>query len=136
MAPIARDDQPQIGTIVVSQEILAACTLSSSAARFAFDSSRVKADDDGWLDAVAGCFSSGALRGRTLKVVGHADPRGTYDYNQTLGQRRADSISNYLQGHGLAQVFIRSSSRGAVDAIGADEMSWARDRRVDLTIAL
>jgi peptidoglycan-associated lipoprotein len=86
------------------------------------------------LDQVTACFSTGPLKGRTLKLVGHADPRGGSDYNMTLGQSRADSVAGYMLGHGMDRSKTESTSRGAIDATGTDEPTWARDRRVDLMV--
>jgi outer membrane protein OmpA-like peptidoglycan-associated protein len=80
------------------------------------------------------CFTSGPLKGRTLKLVGHADPRGDSDYNMTLGQSRADSVAGYMRSKGMDKAKTESTSRGAMDATGSDDPSWARDRRVDLML--
>jgi peptidoglycan-associated lipoprotein len=66
--------------------------------------------------------------------VGHADPRGGSDYNMTLGQSRADSVAMYLVKKGMDKSKAESSSRGAMDATGSDEPTWARDRRVDMML--
>ena len=87
------------------------------------------------LDQVATCFSSGPLKGRQLKLVGHADPRGSSDYNMTLGQSRADSVAGYVVGKGLDKSKTESTSRGAMDATGDNEPTWAKDRRVDVLLA-
>ena len=86
------------------------------------------------LEQVATCFMTGPLKGRLLKLVGHADPRGGSDYNVTLGQSRADSVGQYLIGKGMDKAKTESTSRGAMDATGTDEPSWARDRRVDVML--
>ena len=87
------------------------------------------------LKDVARCFSSGPLKGKAMKIIGHADPRGDGDYNFSLGQRRADGVASYLQGVGMSQAQLSTTSRGAMDATGADEPTWAKDRRVDLVLA-
>jgi peptidoglycan-associated lipoprotein len=80
------------------------------------------------------CFASGPLEGRQMKLVGRADPRGSEEYNMTLGQHRADSVMKYLESRSVAKRMMASSSRGAMDAVGTDEPSWARDRRVDILL--
>ncbi len=52
----------------------------------------------------------------------------------SLGQRRADSVEQYLQRHGVVQSRTASTSRGALDATGTDEAGWAHDRRVDVAL--
>jgi peptidoglycan-associated lipoprotein len=121
--------------VVISDEILRACNIPSADAYFAFDSSHLTAPDHGTLDAVATCFTSGPLAGRSLSLVGRADPRGPPEYNMTLGQSRADSVTSYLTARGLNPANASSTSRGAMDATGVDETGWAHDRRVDVLLA-
>jgi peptidoglycan-associated lipoprotein len=52
----------------------------------------------------------------------------------TLGQSRADAVAVYMVGKGMDRDKAKSSSRGADDATGTDEPSWARDRRVDMLL--
>ncbi|MDP9002462.1 MAG: OmpA family protein, partial [Myxococcota bacterium] len=64
-----------------------------------------------------------------------ADPRGSASHNMELGARRAASAAGYLQQKGIDGSRIEQTSRGALDAAGIDEASWASDRRVDIVIA-
>jgi peptidoglycan-associated lipoprotein len=66
-----------------------------------------------------------------LTLVGHADPRGTTEYNLALSDRRAQAVKDYLRRLGVKPSRLRTVPRGALDATGADEAGWARDRRVD-----
>src|ERR1700733_10051429 len=124
--PDKAPDSPTASAVRISDEIVKACGISASDAFFAFDSAHVQASDAKVLDQVATCFSTGPLKGRTLKLVGHADPRGGSDYNVTLGQSRADAVGQYIIGKGMDKGKTESSSRGAMDATGTDEPSWAR----------
>ena len=126
---------PTASNVVVSPDILHACGLSDADAYFTFDSSRVTSTDRSPLDAVAKCFTSGPLAGRSLRLVGRADPRGSTEYNMTLGQSRADAVASYLQTHGLDGGRASSTSRGSMDATGSNESTWAHDRRVDIMLA-
>jgi peptidoglycan-associated lipoprotein len=83
---------------------------------------------------VARCFTSGPLKGRILKVVGHADPRGETEYNFVLGNSRADAVGGFLRSKGMDNAKVATTSRGELDATGTDESGWARDRRVDLLL--
>lgn len=118
----------------VSRTIVKACGINEPDAYFAFDSANLRPDDVRVLGQVATCFTSGPLKGRVLKMVGHADPRGDSDYNMTLGQSRADAVASYMRGKGMDKSKSESTSRGAMDATGSDEPSWARDRRVDMLL--
>jgi peptidoglycan-associated lipoprotein len=132
--PEKAPDSPTASAVRISDEIVKACGINEPDAYFAFDSSNLRPDDVRVLGQVATCFISGPLKGRVLKMVGHADPRGDSDYNMTLGQSRADSVATYMRGKGMDKSKSESTSRGAMDATGTDEPSWARDRRVDMLL--
>jgi peptidoglycan-associated lipoprotein len=130
-SPIA---PPTSGTVSISDEIRRACGIPDDEAYFAFDSTTILTSDITPLDAVAKCFTVGPLKGHAMRLVGHADPRGSSDYNMTLGQSRADAVQNYLGRHGLGRAQVATTSRGALDATGTDESSWAHDRRVEVVL--
>jgi len=127
-------NSPQASAVRISDEIIKACGISEPNAYFAFDSANVRPDDASVLGQLVTCFMTGPLKGRQLKLVGHADPRGGSDYNLTLGQSRADAVKAYILDHGMDKSKTDSSSRGAMDATGTDEPTWARDRRVDIML--
>jgi peptidoglycan-associated lipoprotein len=132
--PDKAPDSPTASAVRISDEIVRACGISAPNAYFAFDSDHVRADDALVLEQVATCFSTGPLKGRTLKLVGHADPRGGSEYNDTLGQKRADSVKDFILTKGMDKSKAESTSRGAMDATGTDDPTWARDRRVDVML--
>jgi peptidoglycan-associated lipoprotein len=86
------------------------------------------------LQQVADCLTKGPLKGRSVKLVGRADPRGTDEYNLGLGSRRAESVRSYLTRLGVPAARLSPSTRGDLDASGTDETSYRRDRRVDLKL--
>ncbi|MFI5297993.1 MAG: OmpA family protein [Polyangiales bacterium] len=129
-----KEPSDTVSSVVIDQAITQACNISAADAHFAFDSARVEEMDNGPLDRLATCFSVGALQGRKLVLVGRADPRGETEYNIALGQSRADAIQEYLRERGLMDRQMSSSSRGALDATGTDEQTWASDRRVDIVL--
>ncbi|MBM0171388.1 peptidoglycan-associated lipoprotein Pal [Altererythrobacter sp. C41] len=67
----------------------------------------------------------------TITVEGHADERGTREYNLALGERRANSAKNYLVSLGVAANRIRTVSYGKERpaALGSNEAAWAQNRR-------
>ena len=71
--------------------------------------------------------------GRVAQLVGHADPRGTQEYNLALSERRAQSVRDHLGRLGVDGGKMTVLPRGSLDAKGTDEPSWAQDRRVDFT---
>ena len=68
---------------------------------------------------------------KRITVEGHADERGTRDYNLALGERRANAAKTYLIGLGVGAERIQTVSLGKERpvALGSDEASWARNRR-------
>ncbi|MDZ7588941.1 MAG: peptidoglycan-associated lipoprotein Pal [Parasphingorhabdus sp.] len=66
-----------------------------------------------------------------VTIEGHADERGTRDYNLALGERRANAAKNYLASLGVDAGRITTVSYGKErpDALGSDESAWARNRR-------
>jgi peptidoglycan-associated lipoprotein len=66
-----------------------------------------------------------------ITIEGHADERGTRDYNLALGERRANAAKSYLVGAGVGAQRIDTVSYGKERpvALGSDEASWARNRR-------
>jgi peptidoglycan-associated lipoprotein len=132
--PKADTSTPTSGSVKIEGRILEACG-DIPEARFAFDSSSIEADAARSLDALARCFVSGPLKGKGMKLVGHADPRGETEYNFGLGQKRAGSVAEFLAKKGLEKDRLQSSSHGEMEASGVDEEGWARDRRVDVLLS-
>ena len=66
-----------------------------------------------------------------VTIEGHADERGTREYNLALGDRRANSARDYLQSRGVPATRMQTISWGkerpAID--GHDESAWAQNRR-------
>ena len=74
--------------------------------------------------------------GVTVTVEGHCDERGTDAYNIALGERRAESVKNFLVDLGISANRLNSVSYGEERpiAIGQDEASWAKNRRAQFVI--
>lgn len=74
---------------------------------------------------------------KRLTIEGHADERGTREYNLALGERRANAAKNYLVSLGIdaGRVATLSYGKERPVALGSDEESWAKNRRaVTVTI--
>ncbi len=65
-----------------------------------------------------------------VEVQGHADERGTRDYNIALGERRAQSVKSFLVAQGISESRIQTISFGKDKPLdmGRDEAAWARNR--------
>jgi peptidoglycan-associated lipoprotein len=102
-----------------------------------FDTDRynVDADDQVTLQSQAQWLSQ--YPNKQAIIEGHADERGTRDYNLALGERRANAAKNYLVSLGVSEARLRVVSYGKEnpEAMGSDESAWARNRRaVTVTI--
>ncbi|BAE74162.1 Peptidoglycan-associated lipoprotein precursor [Sodalis glossinidius str. 'morsitans'] len=69
-----------------------------------------------------------------VTVEGHADERGTPEYNIALGERRANAVKMYLQGKGVYadQIAIVSYGKEKPAVLGHDESAYAKNRRAVL----
>ena len=67
----------------------------------------------------------------SITVEGHADERGTREYNLALGERRAVSVKNFLVALGISGDRIATISYGKErpDALGHTEAAWSQNRR-------
>ena len=74
---------------------------------------------------------TGIVSERPVNLVGRADSRGTPEYNMALSDRRSQAVKEYLQRLGIQPARLIPVPRGELDASGADEGGWAKDRRVD-----
>jgi len=72
----------------------------------------------------------------TVRVEGHADERGTREYNLALGERRANSIKDYLVTLGISASRITTISYGKERpvALGSNEQAWGQNRRGVTTV--
>ena len=109
-------------------------TLAADVVYFDFDKATVSPSERGKLAAVNEWFRSHP--GHYLFLAGHADKRGTPEYNRALGERRALAVREYLVGLGLpaASLYTNSygSDRPAVD--GDTEEAYAKNRRVEIGV--
>lgn len=69
-----------------------------------------------------------------ITVEGHADERGTPEYNIALGERRANAVKMYLQSKGVngEQIAIVSYGKEKPAVLGHDETAYAKNRRAVL----
>lgn len=71
-----------------------------------------------------------------LVIEGHADERGTEQYNLALGEKRANAAKDYLVALGIPASKIRTVSYGEERpfATGSNESAWAKNRRAHLVL--
>ncbi|XDZ71291.1 peptidoglycan-associated lipoprotein Pal [Alphaproteobacteria bacterium LSUCC0744] len=96
---------------------------------FGFDSSELDGEAQATLDRQAAFLNVNPTM--VVIIEGHADERGTREYNLALGDRRAVSVRDYLLAKGLNAARIRTVSYGKErpSVVGSNEDSWAKNRR-------
>ncbi|MFM6949768.1 MAG: peptidoglycan-associated lipoprotein Pal [Novosphingobium sp.] len=102
---------------------------------FDTDKSNIDAADQAALQAQAAWLAKYPSKRATIE--GHADERGTREYNLALGERRANAAKNYLVSLGIdaARLATVTYGKDRPIALGSDEESWAKNRRaVTLTV--
>lgn len=104
-------------------------SVTSDTVRFGLDMYDIDSEARAILDTQAQWLTRyGNVR---VTIEGHADERGTREYNLALGDRRANAAKNYLVARGIAANRINTISYGKERpaALGSDEASWAQNRR-------
>lgn len=106
--------------------------LSVRVVYFDFDSSAIKSEYRRVVEAHANYLAS--RRGTTITLEGHADERGSREYNLALGERRALAVRRQMVLLGASASQIRSVSYGEERPVmeGHDEQSYAVNRRVEI----
>ena len=106
--------------------------LSRRVIYFEYDSSNILAEDQDLLIAHAGYMTANPGQGVTLE--GHADERGSRDYNLGLGDRRVQAVRRMLELQGDSPDPINTVSYGeekpAVE--GHSDTAWRMNRRVEI----
>ena len=121
---------PSSGPAVGSMEhFLAAVGQANTVVYFDTDRYNIDAEDSAKLQTQAQYFSQ--YSNVTFTIEGHADERGTREYNLALGERRANAAKNYLVSLGIPATRIRTVSYGKERpvALGSNESAWALNRR-------
>ena len=71
-----------------------------------------------------------------VEVQGHADERGTTDYNLSLGQKRAESVKKYMVAQGVSPTRLATISYGEERPVDhtSTEIAWSKNRRAEFRI--
>lgn len=99
---------------------------------FEFDSSELKPEGQTLVDAWGAYLS--ANPGVKVRLEGHADERGTREYNIALGERRANTVQQALAARGVGANQVTLSSFGEERPVsqGHDDTAWSQNRRVEI----
>lgn len=114
--------------------LIEAITVIRERVHFDFDKYNIRDDASEVLQRKAEVL--GEFSNVRLTIEGHADERGSIEYNQALGQRRADSIVSYLVDLGLSEDMFQTVSYGKERPIaqGSNEEAWQMNRRGEFVI--
>jgi peptidoglycan-associated lipoprotein len=106
--------------------------LSKRVIYFDYDKDVVKPEFTALIQAHAAYLSQN--RNRKVRLEGHADERGSREYNMALGQRRSDAVRRATTVLGVGNERIETISFGEdkPKAAGHDEAAWAQNRRVEI----
>ena len=98
---------------------------------FDFDQATLSLDIRSALDGHAAALRGGS---RMIRLEGHADERGTREYNLALGERRARAVPNYLVLQGVDRARIETVSYGEERpaSLGEGESAMQQNRRVEI----
>ncbi|MFQ5581821.1 MAG: peptidoglycan-associated lipoprotein Pal [Mariprofundaceae bacterium] len=104
----------------------------SNSVYFAFDSSALDEASESLLNHWA--VWMGDHPDMSVTIEGNCDERGSREYNLALGQRRSDSVKDYLVSKGASASSIDTVSFGEEQpaCTGSGEACWAQNRRADI----
>lgn len=99
---------------------------------FEFDSTEINEEGKGIVATFAQYLTTHPAA--RLRLDGHADERGTREYNVGLGERRAQAVLQALTNAGVspAQLSVTSAGEERPADPGHDEAAWAKNRRVEI----
>ena len=130
--PEQKEESPQKVQVATGEmkEIL----LTLKRVHFSFDATTLAPPARDALDEASGRLSK--LPDVSLCVDGHTDARGTTEYNLSLGERRAQTVVNYLTNLGIQSKRLNHVSFGEEVPLsrGATSIDYARNRRVDFRL--
>lgn len=115
---------PEVGTKLMSLE----------GVNFDFDSANLRPESAGILDQAVSVLNENSTV--SVQVEGHTDSRGSEGYNQSLSEKRAQAVVDYLVSKGIPAARLTSVGRGesAPVAPNDSEENMYKNRRVDLVV--
>jgi len=106
--------------------------LSKRIVYFDFDRAEIRADSQSVVAAHAAYLAKNP--NQKVRLEGHADERGSREYNIGLGERRGQAVRSALKLQGVAETQLTTVSYGEERpaAAGSDEQAYALNRRVEI----
>ena len=125
-------DQSVAGVSLTSQSTASQAVLANAVVYFEYDQSNLTVKSIQALKGVSQLMNRNPKM--TISIEGHADERGTREYNLALGQRRAESVANYLIVNGIERNRLNAKSYGEERplSLGSNDAAWSKNRRVEI----
>lgn len=129
--PMSSDGESNSGLVIINEPTDIYVNVAPlSPIYFGFDSKELDPADKAQLDSYINAMTSDM----TITLVGHTDEPGTPEYNEELGQARAEVIREYLLSKGVTNINIQVATHGEEHrVIKTNERHW-RNRRVEFRV--
>ena len=128
----AVSDLSVAGVSITSKSTATQAVLANAVVYFDYDQSNLTAKSIQALKGVSDLMKRNQKI--TISIEGHADERGTREYNLALGQRRAESVASYLIANGVSRNRLITKSYGEERplSLGSNDTAWSKNRRVEI----
>ena len=125
-------DQSVAGVSITSKSTATQAVLANAVVYFEYDQFNLTSKSIQALKGVTELMKRNAKI--TISIEGHADERGTREYNLALGQRRSESVANYLVANGINRNRLITKSYGEERplSLGSNDTAWSKNRRVEI----
>ena len=125
-------DQSVAGVSITSKSPATQAILANAVVYFEYDKFNLTSKSIQALKGVSELMKKNSKI--TISIEGHADERGTREYNLALGQRRAESVTNYLISNGINRNRLITKSFGEERplSLGSNDTAWSKNRRVEI----
>lgn len=127
--PIVKNEDKQI-----TEDVAKVPESAFNTVYFDFDKSDIRSDQRSNLNRNARLLNDN--KNVIIRLEGHCDERGTNEYNQALGERRANAIRQFLTDYGITSSRITTISYGEERpaSSGHNESAWSKNRRCEFSI--
>ena len=125
-------DQSVAGVSITSKSTATQAVLANAVVYFGYDQFNLTSKSIQALKGVSELMKRNSKI--TISIEGHADERGTREYNLALGQRRAESVADYLVANGINRNRLITKSYGEERplSLGSNDTAWSKNRRVEI----
>ena len=125
-------DQSVAGVSISSKSTATQAVLANAVVYFEYDQFNLTTKSIQALKGVSELMNRNSKI--TISIEGHADERGTREYNLALGQRRAESVASYLIANGVSRNRLITKSYGEERplSLGSNDTAWSKNRRVEI----